>query len=95
VKTEHDVPESLVVDIEPEVNLRLVFGGFGRILSGLGFSFFDTNSLGFVVGSGELVLNNLPLSLGEEVVHHHRSPNLPVHGTVQDRYEGHEGRGHR
>jgi len=79
VETEHYIPESLVINVEPEVNLGLVFGGFGRILSGLGLPFLNTNSLGLVVGSREFVLNNLPLALRKEVVHHHGPPSLPVH----------------
>jgi len=94
VKVEHDVSESFVVDVEPGVDLGLVFGGFGCIFSGLGFSFFDNNAFDLVVGGRKFVLNNFPLALGEQVVHHHWLPGLPVHGTVQDRHKGHEGGGH-
>jgi len=94
MKTEHDVSESLVVDVEPSFNLRLVLGGFGCVVSGLGLSFFGDHGFGLVVGGREFVLNNFLLALGKEVVHHHQSPGLPVHGTVQDRHKGHEGGGH-
>ena len=91
---EHDVPKGLIVNVEPDVDFGLVFGGFRHILGGFGFPFLDTNGFGFVVGGRKLVLDNLLLALGEKVVHHHRSPGLPVHGTVQNRHEGHEGGGH-
>jgi len=89
MEMEHDVSESLVVYVEPGLDLRLVLGGFGRVVSGLGFSFFGYNGFGLVVGGRKFVLNDFPLALGKEVVHHHRSPGLPVHGTVQDRHKGH------
>jgi len=94
VETKHDFPKGLVINIEPGVDFGLVFGGLRCILGGLGFSLFDTNGYGFVVRGRKLVLDDLPLALGEEIVHHHRPPGLPVHRTVQDRHEGHEGGRH-
>jgi len=98
MEAEHDVPQSPIIGIKPGVNLRLVLGGFGGICNRFGMgSFricFGDGGCGLIVGSGELVCYNLPLALGEEVVHHQWPPGLPVHGVVQDGDEGHEGGRH-
>jgi len=98
VEAKHDVPQSSVVGIKPGVNLGLVLGGFRGIRNcfGLGSlcTCFGDGGCGLVIRSGELVCDDLPLALGEEIVHHQWSPGLPVHGAVQDGDEGHEGGRH-
>ena len=99
VETKHDVSQGLVVDIEPVVDISLVFGGFANVFGRFSFgssSFALTNRSGddLIFWSRELVCNGLPLALREQVVHHHWLPGLPVHGTVEDRHEGHESGGH-
>ena len=83
VPSEHDVLQSPIIGIKPGVNLGLVLRGFGGICDCFGVSSFricfGDGGCGLVIGSGELVQNNLPLTLGKEVVHHHGSPSLPVH----------------
>ena len=98
MEAKHNVPQSLVVNVEPRVNFRLVLGGLGNIRNCLGFGTIRVQlgdgGCGFVVGSGELICDDLPLALREKVVHHHRPPGLPVHRTVQDGDERHERRRH-
>ena len=99
VEAKHYVPQGSVVGVKPGVNVGLVPGGFRGIRNrfGLGsplYTCFGDGGCGLVFRSGELVCDNLPLALGEEVVHHQWSPGLPVHGAVQDGDEGHEGGRH-
>jgi len=99
VETKHDVSQGLVIDIEPDVDIGLVFGGFANVFGRLSFgssSFALTNRSGddLIFWTRELVCNGLPLALRKEVVHHHWFPGLPVHGTIEDRHEGHESGGH-
>jgi len=98
MEAEHDVSKGPVVGIEPGVNLRLVPGGLGGIWDCFGVGSFcvlhGDGGSELVFGSGELVCDNLPLALGEEVVHHQGPPCLPVHGAVENGDEGHESGGH-
>ena len=86
MEVKHNVSQGFVVDIEPGVDLGLVLGRFGGIRNhfGLGSSLtrLGNSGYGFVIRSRKLVYDNLPLALGEEVVHHHWSPSLPIHGAV-------------
>jgi len=74
MEAEHDVPQSPVVGIEPGGNLGLVGGGLRGVCNRFGVgSFricFGNSGRGIVFGSGELVCNDSPLTLREEVVHH-------------------------
>jgi len=86
MEAKHDVPQSPIIGIEPRVNFRLVLGGFGGIWGCFGMSSFHIGfgdcGYGLVVRSGELVCDDLPLTLGEKIVHHQRPPGLPVQGAV-------------
>jgi len=94
VEAKHYVPQGFIVGVEPGVNLGLVLGGSGGICNrfGLGSSFvgFGYSGYGFVIRGRKLVCDDLPLALGEKVVHHQWLPGLPIHGAAEDGHEQHE-----
>jgi len=98
MKAEHDVPQGPVIGVEPGGNLGLVYGGLRGIRNHFGVGSFriclGNGDCGLVLGSGKLVCDDSPLTLGEEIVHHQWPPGLPVHGAVKNGDEGHESRGH-
>jgi len=70
METKHDIPQGFVINIEPAIDISLIFRGFADVLCRLGFgSTFITlpNCLGdgLVLGGRELVCNGFPLTLGE------------------------------
>jgi len=94
VKVKHDIPQGLVVNVKPRIDVGLIPGGLGGVSDcfGVGTVCVRLGDSGchFIIGSGELVRDDFPLTLGKEVIHHHWPPGLPVHRTVQDRHKRHE-----